>query len=122
MGIKIAVATSNGDFVDGHFGSTDSFEIYELQENKFVKIEDRTTEIPADYKPEETDSGCGCGCAGMIPFKVEALKDCKAIVCARIGPGAMRQLGSKGISVFDIVCSVDEALEKLAEYYKKQIL
>ena len=37
MGVKIAIATSNGDYVDGHFGATDFFEIYELVENDFEK-------------------------------------------------------------------------------------
>ena len=119
MGIKIAIATSNGDYVDGHFGAAPSFEIYELVENDFQKIEDRVIKLPEDYKPAETTSSCACACAGLIPYKVEALKDCKAVVCLRIGPGAKRQLENNGISAFDIECSVDEALEKLAAYYKK---
>ena len=92
MGTKIAIATSTGDFVDGHFGATDVFEIYELKESEFVKTEDRAIKVPEDYKPAENDNACGCGCAGLIPFKIEALKDCKAVVCLRIGPGAKRQL------------------------------
>ena len=119
MGTKIAIATSNGDFVDQHFGATDIFEIYELQENEFIKIEDRAIKLPEDYKPAETNSACACGCAGLIPYKIEALKDCKAVICLRIGPGAKRQLENNGISAFDIGCGVDEALEKLASYYKK---
>ncbi len=118
MGTKIAIATSNGDYVDGHFGATDFFEIYELVENDFEKIEDRTIKIPEDYKPAENDNSCACACAGLIPYKIEALKDCKAVVCLRIGPGAKRQLENNGISAFDIECSVDEALEKLAAYYR----
>ena len=119
MGIKIAVATSNGDFVDEHFGATDVFEIYELKDSGFIKIEDRTIKAPENFKPAENSSSCGCGCAGLIPYKVASLKDCKAVVCARIGPGAKRQLENNGISAFDIGCGVDEALEKLASYYKK---
>ena len=118
MEIKIAIATSNGDYVDGHFGATDFFEIYELVENDFEKIEDRTIKIPENYKPAENDNACACACAGLIPYKIEALKDCKAVVCLRIGPGAKRQLENNGISAFDIECSVDEALEKLAAYYR----
>ncbi len=119
MGIKIAIATSNGDYVDGHFGAADFFEIYELVGNDFKKNEDRGVKIPEDYKPSENISSCACACAGLIPYKIEALKDCKAVVCLRIGPGAKRQLENNGISAFDIECSVDEALEKLAAYYKK---
>ena len=119
MGIKIAIATSNGDYVDGHFGAAYFFEIYELLENDFKKIEDRAIKLPEDYVPSENTSSCACACAGLIPYKVEALKDCKAVVCLRIGPGAKRQLENNGISAFDIECSVDEALEKLAAYYKK---
>ena len=66
MGIKIAVATSNGDFVDEHFGATDTFEIYELQESEFIKIEDRTIKAPEDFKPAENDNACGCGCKLLL--------------------------------------------------------
>ncbi|WP_318662282.1 NifB/NifX family molybdenum-iron cluster-binding protein [Treponema sp.] len=124
MSYKIAVASSDGLIVDGHFGSTDAFEIYEITDEGFSKTESRTIEVPSDEEKTEVraDSRCGCGCAGFIPYKVAALKDCKAVLCARIGPGAKQQLERSGITAFDVVCKIDEALEKISEFYKKSKL
>lgn len=124
MSYKIAVASSDGLIVDGHFGATDAFEIYEVNEEGFSKVESRTIEVPSDGEKEEVkaDTRCGCGCAGFIPYKIEALKDCKAVLCARIGPGAKQQLERSGITAFDVVCKIDEALEKISTFYKKSKL
>lgn len=118
MGCRIAVATSTGDYVDSHFGSASSFTIYDLQEDAFVETEEREIN-PLQEESAAAPSECGCGCAGAVPSKVKALSDCNAVVCARIGPGAKNQLERSGISAFDVQCTVEEALEKLAAFYKK---
>lgn len=139
MSVKIAVATSDGKNVDLHFGKADRFQIFELQNGKFVFLEERKS-VKSENSAESSfgcasqncgnGSGCGqsggCGgggCgenSGIESPNVTLLSDCVAVVAAKFGRQIMRQFERKAISVFDIECPLDFALEKLAAYYKKQ--
>lgn len=122
MSIKVAIATSDGINVDLHFGKASSLEIYEFTDGKFVKTETRV--LPQDDEnPAQKSEGCsgnggGCSCSGgALSSKASAILDCKAVVAAKIGPQVVRQLENKAVSAFDIECTVEDALEKLAVYY-----
>lgn len=139
MSVKIAVATSDGKNVDLHFGKADRFQIFGLQNGKFVFLEERKS-VKSENSVESSfgcvsqncgnGSGCGqsggCGgggCgenSGIESPNVTLLSDCVAVVAAKFGRQIMRQFERKAISVFDIECPLDFALEKLAAYYKKQ--
>ena len=66
-------------------------------------------------------SGNGMGCNGStdVTSKVDKIKDCRCIVCKKIGFQAQKQLERKAISVFDIEGGIDEILDKIIEYYRK---
>ena len=143
MGIKVAIATSDGLNIDLHFGQAKSFLLYEFKDGKFELSEKR--EVPVDDSAEvalrlaqgpqiETTFACpgggggccgsggGCGggaASGPLAPAVELLLDCKAVVAAQIGQGMRRQLERNAISVFDIEIPVEDALKKLAAYYAK---
>ena len=139
MGIKVAIATSDGLNIDLHFGQAKSFLLYEFKDGKFELSEKR--EVPVDDSavdalrqaqgPQiETTFACpgggggcgGCGggaASGPLAPAVELLLDCRAVVAAQIGQGMRRQLERNAISVFDIEISVEDALKKLAAYYAK---
>ena len=51
--------------------------------------------------------------------KVALIEDCRAVVCKKVGFQAQKQFEKKAISVFDVECSVEEALEKITSYYYK---
>lgn len=135
MSIRIAVATSDGKNVDLHFGKADRFQIYELQNGKFVFLEERKA-ASSEYESREKSSaqncgtdgnGCGsggncgqksgCGGGGIESPNVALLSDCAGIVAAKFGQQIIRQFERKAVSIFDIECPVDFALEKLAAYY-----
>ena len=139
MGIKVAIATSDGLNIDLHFGQAKSFLLYEFKDGKFELSEKR--EVPVDDSavvalrqaqgPQiETTFACpgggggcgGCGggaASGALAPAVELLLDCRAVVAAQIGQGMRRQLERNAISVFDIEIPVEDALKKLAAYYAK---
>ena len=140
MGIKVAIATSDGLNIDLHFGQAKSFLLYEFKDGKFELSEKR--EVPAEAFAEgqaqgpqiETTFACpgggggcggsggGCGggaASGPLAPAVELLLDCRAVVAAQIGQGMRRQLERNAISVFDIEIPVEDALKKLAAYYAK---
>ncbi len=143
MGIKVAIATSDGLNIDLHFGQAKSFLLYEFKDGKFELSEKR--EVPVDDSAEValrkaqgpqiestfacpgggggcggSGGGCGGGAAsGPLAPAVELLLDCRAVVAVQIGQGMRRQLERNAISVFDIEIPVEDALKKLAAYYAK---
>ena len=131
MGIKVAIATSDGLNIDLHFGQAKSFLLYEFKDGKFELSEKR--EVPVDDSAvvaiRHCGGGGGCGgsgggwgggaASGPLAPAVELLLDCRAVVAAQIGQGMRRQLERNAISVFDIEIPVEDALKKLAAYYAK---
>jgi predicted Fe-Mo cluster-binding NifX family protein len=125
MGIKVAIATSDGLNIDLHFGQTKSFLLYEFKDGKFELSEKREVQVDdsavvALRHCGGSGGGCGGGAAsGPLAPAVELLLDCRAVVAAQIGQGMRRQLERNAISVFDIEIPVEDALKKLAAYYAK---
>lgn len=63
--------------------------------------------------------GCGCGTPDGSSARIEALSDCRSIVCKKIGPHAKKLLERKAIAAFDVECSVEDALKKIIFYYNR---
>ncbi|RKM58347.1 hypothetical protein D6853_02100 [Butyrivibrio sp. X503] len=61
----------------------------------------------------------GCGGGDGALKKVELISDCRSLVCKKIGFQAQKQLEKKAIAGFDVECSVDEAIVKIATYFNK---
>lgn len=78
---------------------------------------------------EHTEGGCcgghgghggyGCGTPDGSSIRIEALSDCRSIVCKKIGPHAKKLLERKAIAAFDVDCSVEDALKKIIFYYNR---
>ncbi len=147
MGYKIAVATSDGVHVDLHFGRTEFFTIYQVNEDgSYVQLEKRRAggvspegEVsPAERKsPRDEESsargvsageintacenerrGCaGCGKSRRKDERIESIRDCRCVLCARCGAGTERELGKRNITAFTVEKRIDEALEKIIRYY-----
>lgn len=130
MPYKIAIGSSDGVQVDLKFGEVQKFLIYEVDENatlveeRIVNEEDALRSV--DEKNKETkkcgeQNGCGTGCGGTadVISRVSLIDDCRCVVCKKIGFQAQKQFEKKAISVFDVDCSVKEALEKITYYYNK---
>lgn len=125
---KIAVATSDGVHIDQEFGKTSEFYIYEKSEEgtdkgRFVLKEKRSV------SEAEIGSQCGCReqkekvcvCGGeaslQLVSRVDLIADCICVLCRHIGPGAEKLLDKRAVSVFSIDIPLEEALQKLAQYY-----
>lgn len=139
MSYLIAVATSDAKVVDLGFGAAKGFHIYEVEGTEYKEKEYRefTEEETAEQAAEGCgqdgqgsgcggqtagcggNSGGGCGGAGGVSKKVELIADCRSLVCQKIGFQAQKQLEKKAIAGFDVDCSVDEALAKIAAYFDK---
>ncbi len=126
--LKIAVVSSDGINVDTHFGHAKRFLIYKLEDGKFIFDEERKAASSEAETREKSSaqncnrngcgSGGGCGGSGIESPNVALLSDCTGIVAAKFGQQIIRQLERKAVSIFDIECPIDFALEKLAAYYR----
>lgn len=126
MSYKIAVATSDGINVDETFGAAVRFVIYEAESGKYHISEERTAgsepvthcSSSSERKCEGKGGGC-CGGSEEESEKVVLISDCRCVVCTKIGFHVQKQLQRKAISMFDVQCSVSEALDKITGYYKR---
>ncbi|MCH5268982.1 MAG: hypothetical protein J1E62_11670 [Lachnospiraceae bacterium] len=64
-------------------------------------------------------SGGGCGGSQAVSAKVELISDCRCVVCKKIGFPIQKQLERKAISFFDVDCTVEEALNKISQYFSR---
>ena len=120
---KVAVASSDGQTIDTHFGHADHFYILEVDEETgtFRELENR-----------DVHAACGGGeCGGVANKKVAPdadpmdtmtgnLADVAYVLCARIGPHAIHALSKKGIRAYDIVLPIEEAVAKINAFRKRQ--
>ncbi|RHV78770.1 hypothetical protein DXB01_08230 [Clostridium sp. OF10-22XD] len=75
---------------------------------------------PQDVGATHTEAGrYRCGTPDGSSIRIEALSDCRSIVCKKIGPHAKKLLERKAIAAFDVDCSVEEALKKIIFYYNR---
>lgn len=132
LAYKIAIGSSDGIRVDLKFGEAAKFLIYEVtDEVRFSEeriVHDDTKVQDIKVHPCNTSncgskgcSGNGGGCNGSsdVISKVELISDCRCVVCKKIGFQAQKQFEKKAISVFDVECRINEALEKITYYYGK---
>ncbi|GHV29951.1 hypothetical protein AGMMS4952_16340 [Spirochaetia bacterium] len=112
MGWRVAAASIDGILVTEHFGRSNGFYIVDIQpDGTFVPVERRTVTPLCESGGHHSESG--------LASCVEALRDCTAVLAAKIGPGARKQLELAGISVFEQPVILEEAAQKLAAYYRR---
>lgn len=81
--MKIAVTYENG-MVFGHFGHTEQFKVYEVEDGKVVSAQVCPTN--------------GSGHGALADFLAQHGVDC--LICGGIGPGAQMALAQAGIKLY----------------------
>ena len=114
MSWRIAITSADGVLINQHFGHAKRFYIVDIEKDGgFTVAEQRETAPWCDSEGHEKDSQPGdSGIADNI-------KDCLAVLTARIGPPARKKLEIAGLSVFEEPAPIDAAVKKLAAYYTK---
>lgn len=104
MDVKIAVASSDGTTVNEHFGRARAFRIYRLHDrgHEFLELRKNT---PTCVGQQHDDDALGRA--------AEGISDCRGIVAAQIGPGAIDALIGYRILGFTMSGSICDALETL---------
>lgn len=106
MDIKIAVASSDGLTVDTHFGRAGVFRIYRLQGGELRLSETRRVVPPCEGQVHDVDA---------LVRTAKALADCRCVVAAQIGPGAIDALIDNRIMAFALPGPIEAALETLVQ-------
>ena len=106
MKVKIAVASTDGKVVNEQFGVAKSFHIFEIGVKNYKYLETR-----------KIDSCCGnenCPNAALDDV-IEVIRDCIAVVAAKIGEGAGLYMGEKGFTVFEAPYLIDAVINKIID-------
>ena len=95
--MRVAVTYDNGN-VFGHFGKTEQFKVYDIEDGKVVNSQILGT------------NGEGCGAlAGILN-----IADVDALICGGIGGGAVNAIEEAGIKLYAGACgNTDAAVEAL---------
>lgn len=112
MSYNIAISSTDGKFVNLHFGHTEKFIIVKVENRKVYRIlEERKVKAPCSFGDHDENT---------LENVVKALSDCKYVLCSQIGGGASRILEKNKMCVFVIANFIDEALEEIIDYDEKQ--
>jgi len=111
MSYRVAVASSDGKFVNQHFGHAEQFLIYEIAEGNCKYVETRST-VPLCNDQEHSDD--------RLTGIVKLISDCRVVLVAKIGPGALSGLQSQGIQAQVTPNFIDDALHALIASNKLQ--
>ena len=124
MGYKVAVASSDGINVDTHFGHAESFIVFDVDESdgSFVDLTDIDVSAACSSAAQCGTTGCGNGRPlENDPMEVvaKALDGIDYVLVARIGPHAIQALARHGITAYDIVLPIEDAIKKINFFRQK---
>jgi predicted Fe-Mo cluster-binding NifX family protein len=136
MAYKIAVTSSDGKQVDLHFGHTNNFHIFEVDEttSAWEFIEKRIIPEKIDTSCQSADCGTGCGqavgtnqaaetggCLGHNDARLDAvivlLSDCTYILTSKVGPKPHMFLKRAGITALESPAEIGFAVSKVNAYH-----
>jgi len=104
MDVKIAVASSDGINVDQHFGRATGFRVYRFHDGGYEYLETRENESPCSGQAHDDNA---------LERAAARLSDCRGVVVAQIGAGAIDALILKRVMAFTLPGTIDEAFETL---------
>jgi predicted Fe-Mo cluster-binding NifX family protein len=114
MSWRIAVTSADGVLINQHFGHACWFFIVDIErDGSFTVTEKREVTPWCGSGGHEKDSAPGD--SGIA----DAIRDCLGVLTAKVGPPARKKLELAGLSVFEEVSPIDEAVKKLAVYYAR---
>jgi predicted Fe-Mo cluster-binding NifX family protein len=105
----IAVASRDGKDINEHFGHAELFYIYEVHGDAVTLKEEKRVE---KYCTDDPDHGLR---KPVLMTTAEALKECRAVVCAQIGQAPQMELERLGIDVYAAPGPIRETLVELAK-------
>lgn len=111
MSYKIAIASSDGKFVNQHFGKAQQFLIVELKDDGSYEFLETRKNKPA-CQVEGHDSS--------IQDSLDLISDCDGVLVSQVGPGAADMLIERGVQPIIIPMLIDDALKKVYQLIQEE--
>lgn len=109
---RIAIASSDGESVNIHFGKSNLFYIYSIDDESGYNLIEKRSVVPVCQDGSHVKS--------EMEESVKQFSDCKYVIASRIGPGAAQILTSAGIISMELPGSIDDAILKVWKYNRVQ--
>jgi Uncharacterized conserved protein len=110
MSLKVAIASSNGKYIDLHFGQAPDFLIFEIKENGDSEFIGVRKNIPPSDDPNLLENH-----DQALAKSVDLISDCDVVLASQIGPSASQALLSCNVQSYSIPgLLIEKALTKLA--------
>jgi predicted Fe-Mo cluster-binding NifX family protein len=103
--MKIAIASSDGENVDLHFGKANSIYIYDFDGENSKFIEHRTIELLPNEKHQWTKV-------------LNTISDCDIVMSVQTGFKSRFGIEKAGIKSFEVEGSIENVLKKYIDHYK----
>jgi predicted Fe-Mo cluster-binding NifX family protein len=107
---KVAFASTDGSYVDQHFGMSDMFYVFEISGRSCGAVEKR----------RHARNSHRCHNDESFEKVYELLKDCDAVFAMKIGQSAANYLIKKNLRVFEISAKIEEVIESIIEENKNE--
>jgi len=111
---RVAVASTDGETVNQHFGKAEKFYIYFVDD-----------EVGYDLVEERKVDAVCSGQSHSIPEmenRAKIFTDCRYVVVSRIGVGASQHLSANGITSLELPGYIDDAITKVWKYNRVMAL
>jgi len=105
VSFKVAVASSDGKFVNQHFGRASQFLIFEIKDDGGYEFLTLRKNIPPCNSGESHDD--------LLNKTLDLISDCRAVLVSRVGTGAAEALVLRGIQPYVIPNFIEDVLKQL---------
>ncbi len=109
---RVAVASTDGESVNIHYGKSNLFYIYFVDDENGYDFVEKRSVIPVCQDGSHVKSA--------MEESVKQFEDCKYVVASRIGAGALQALTSSGIISMELPGNIDDAILKVWKYNRVQ--
>lgn len=109
---RVAVASTDGESVNIHYGKSNLFYIYFVDDENGYDLVEKRSVIPVCQDGSHIKSA--------MEESAKQFEDCKYVVASRIGAGALQALTSSGIISMELPGNIDDAILKVWKYNRVQ--
>ena len=109
---RVAVASTDGESVNIHYGKSNLFYIYSVDDETGYDLVEKRSVTPVCQDGSHVKSA--------MEESVRQFEDCKYVIASRIGPGASQSLTAAGIISMELPGSIDDAILKVWKYNRVQ--